>query len=556
MSWLQDLAGKAENILTKIDRNAATVLQIQNRQSSENGDVELIEPLLEVSTNAGPKFEYRNTTVLQVPIKSNSTKSLSLAVKSPKKLKRPDPASQNDRIVITDADVEEGLPKSSDKQYSSRRCSIDSKTDEIEGTPMHITENNCVSNSDHSISEEIAAAQLLLEEIKTERDEMKIEVNSGECRNAESRLKELESLYQHLVDENNELRIKCLSVEESNAKYMKSIPELESIISKHIQNEHVLNQKLEMSQLETKNATVELQQYRVRAHATLQLKENIIEQLKQKLSTNADGHDSNENSNSEQIMLIELEQMKNERINMEEELSALKDRYEQSKMLWEDMESKFKKSASALETRNDELLVQLNVKVTKLLQLEDDLNIKQRELMSTREELAKQKTAFALKLHERETEVAKLRNRIKDSSTSSSSDLELRLNSLTQSLVQKQSSMESVTAERNALRLQLEKLDAQYRSTVTQIRQQRASYLSCNETDDAKSQLPNFMVENPFDNNVARRVKRAYSSLDSVGIRLGTFMRRYPLIRILVIVYVAILHLWVMFVLLSSTPAV
>lgn len=63
------------------------------------------------------------------------------------------------------------------------------------------------------------------------------------------------------------------------------------------------------------------------------------------------------------------------------------------------------------------------------------------------------------------------------------------------------------------------------------------------------------MVENPFDSRVSRRVKRAYSSLDSIGVRLGVFMRRYPLVRILVIVYVAVLHLWVMFVLLSSTPA-
>ncbi|XP_062699976.1 golgin-84 [Aedes albopictus] len=139
--------------------------------------------------------------------------------------------------------------------------------------------------------------------------------------------------------------------------------------------------------------------------------------------------------------------------------------------------------------------------------------------------------------------------------TSPSSDLELRLSSLTQSLVQKQNTLESITAERNALRLQLEKLDTQYRGVVSQVRQQRAPYTSSNETDDAKSQVPNFMVENPFDNNMARRVKRAYSSLDSIGIRLGVFLRRYPLIRILVIFYVALLHLWVMFVLLSSTPA-
>lgn len=122
--------------------------------------------------------------------------------------------------------------------------------------------------------------------------------------------------------------------------------------------------------------------------------------------------------------------------------------------------------------------------------------------------------------------------------------------------MQKQNSLEMVTAERNAIRIQLEKLENQHRETIQMLRHQNRlpQIVNINDTDDAKSRVPNFMQENPFDTRVARRMKRAYSSLDSAGIRLGVFMRRYPLIRTLVIVYVAVLHLWVMFVLLSSTP--
>lgn len=69
-----------------------------------------------------------------------------------------------------------------------------------------------------------------------------------------------------------------------------------------------------------------------------------------------------------------------------------------------------------------------------------------------------------------------------------------------------------------------------------------------------KTQFPLLMRENPFDNRVARRVKRVYSSLDSAGIRLGAFLRRYPLMRIFVLMYVGLLHLWVMFVLISTSP--
>lgn len=130
-----------------------------------------------------------------------------------------------------------------------------------------------------------------------------------------------------------------------------------------------------------------------------------------------------------------------------------------------------------------------------------------------------------------------------------------RVYSLTQSLVQKQNTLETITADRNAVRLQLEKLEYQHRETMQLLRKQHLpQIINMNDTDDAKSQLPNFMQENPFDTHVARRVKRAYSSLDAAGVRMGVLLRRYPLIRTLVIVYVTFLHLWVMFVLLSSTP--
>lgn len=60
---------------------------------------------------------------------------------------------------------------------------------------------------------------------------------------------------------------------------------------------------------------------------------------------------------------------------------------------------------------------------------------------------------------------------------------------------------------------------------------------SSNDTDDAKAQVPSFLMETPFDTSVTRRVKRAYSSLDAISIRTGVFLRRYPLARILILIY-------------------
>ncbi|XP_058062208.1 golgin-84 [Anopheles bellator] len=544
MSWLQDLAGKAENILTKIDQNAATVLQ--NRPDDVDGT-----PLLEVSvTSEGP---------VQTTIKPRSTtKTSHLNVRSPKKLAKPVAYERNNE---PDADT---LSSKSERQNfsetSSRRSSINSKK---EGTVIDMSTvvatnpNPAGHEFSYCIEKELAATKIILAEVRSERDELKTDLDSAMSQlsngETEAKLVELESLCESLVEEKNDLSGKLLNMEEANSKYVKSISELESTVAKHLQNEQELHARLETAKLEAENAMSELQQYRVRAHATLQLKEKTIEQLKEQITSASIDGVSNV-SNTEQILQIELEQTRQEKMNLTEELNSLQERLKQREGQFMASEERLKTTVYNLEQNTQKLQQQLTLEGDRFLQLEDDFKIKQNELSTSRNELVKQRTMFASRLYEKDAELQKLHSKMQKRPSSPSTDLEDRLVSLTQSLVQKQTTLETITAERNALRLQLEKLENQYRSTASQVRQQRAVYLNSNVTDDAKSQVPNFMAENPFDNNVARRMKRAYSSLDSVGIRLGVFLRRYPLIRILVIVYVVILHLWVMFVLLSSTP--
>ncbi|XP_052888499.1 golgin-84 [Anopheles moucheti] len=556
MSWFQDLAGKAENILTKIDQNAATVLQ--TRPGSD--DVEGV-PLLEVSVMTNEVASQQGTKTRVV------SKSSLLNKKVPRGMIR----SGSNASYEKNQEPEAETPSlKSEKQNmsgsSSRRSSLNSKK---EGTVIDMSElvakklTYTEREPNYSIEKELAAIKIVLAEIKAERDELKSELDTALSQQlvngeTENKLLELEVLCQNLSEEKNILAGKLLSIEEANGKYVKSISELESTIAKHIQCEQELNSKLETAKLETENALAELQQYRVRAHATLQLKEKTIEQLKEQMhSGSADGSISTNDvkfSNAEQILQIELEQTRQEKTNLLEELNNLNERMKQREAQWMSNEEKLRVTVQGLEQSVQRFQQQASFETDKFKLLEEDFTTKQKELVSAREELIKQRTSFTLRLHEKESENNKLRNKIHARPVSPLNDHEDRLASLTQSLVQKQTALETVTAERNALRIQLEKLENQYRNTASQVRQQRAVYLNSNVTDDAKSQVPNFMLETPFDNNVARRMKRAYSSLDSIGIRLGVFLRRYPLIRILVIVYVAVLHLWVMFVLLSSTP--
>lgn len=65
-------------------------------------------------------------------------------------------------------------------------------------------------------------------------------------------------------------------------------------------------------------------------------------------------------------------------------------------------------------------------------------------------------------MNSRESELQRFKHRASQRSGNNSNDFEERINSLTQSLVQKQNSLESITVERNALRMQLEKLDVSF----------------------------------------------------------------------------------------------
>lgn len=61
-----------------------------------------------------------------------------------------------------------------------------------------------------------------------------------------------------------------------------------------------------------------------------------------------------------------------------------------------------------------------------------------------------------IEIYFRENELKRLKNSNRESQVQT--ELENRMHSLTQSLLSKQNNLENITAERNALKLQLEKL--------------------------------------------------------------------------------------------------
>lgn len=79
-------------------------------------------------------------------------------------------------------------------------------------------------------------------------------------------------------------------------------------------------------------------------------------------------------------------------------------------------------------------------------------------MRNLKDELVYQRNSFTLQIQKRNNEIARFKAQLTASATPSG-EIESRLASLTQTLVMKQHAVENLTTERNALRLQLEKLE-------------------------------------------------------------------------------------------------
>lgn len=517
MSWIT----KAENLLNNIDQKAASLIQQQQVKTTEGSSVESSQKLQ--STQSLPR------------IPSLSKNMMILTKSTPKKLSR------------SDLDYD----SYSEKSMSSRHTVLENDDPE-----PFIEMNRAPSSESFSVERELTSMKLLVSELKSENSELKMEVESlqEQLKANSSALKnnDLESIVAILTDEKRDLALINQSLESSNDNYIKTISELESSIMKFQQNENELKQKLEYARNETRDINTELQNYKLRAQNQLQMKEKLIDQLKMgstQVEANGEHLDMAENA----TLQIELEQIKNERDHLQSELNLMKKRVDESRNFIEKMEHKHRIMVSDYEdkvTILNESIRQLTLQSTNL---EDEVRLQKQELLHVREEMLKQKTHMTTKLHEKENELKRLKNAYRE--TQVNAEIENRVQSLTQSLISKQNNLELITAEKNALRLQYEKLSNQHEELRLQMRSQRPQIINLNETDDIKSSVSNFLTINPFDSRMSRKVKRAYSNFDQLGIRFGAFLRRYPLARIFSIFYVCSLHLFVFLVILQSTPS-
>lgn len=308
-----------------------------------------------------------------------------------------------------------------------------------------------------------------------------------------------------------------------------------------------LTNQLKAAKQNAESAKQELVDYKEKAARILQSKERLIASLRE--GSGASGE-------SVGVSNLEYDSVKQERDMFREELQQYKMTIENMRMELLDMETHLQQEN---DTSNEQIRsLEENVCSEKQRRedAEQELLKQKQELQYNLEELRKTKMSYQTCIKDREAEIEKLRNQIMTKSMSSSTEgeLEARVKTLTESLIQKQTTLETLSTQKNSLALQLERLEQQYKDIQSSSLRTNTTVVNVHDEEEVRQRYPGFMRETPTDHEVTKKMKRAANVIDKFSIRLGVFLRRYPIARVFILMYMVLLHLWVMVVLLTYQP--
>uniref|UniRef100_G1M503 Golgin subfamily A member 5 n=1 Tax=Ailuropoda melanoleuca TaxID=9646 RepID=G1M503_AILME len=652
MSWFADLAGKAEDLLNRVDQGAATALSRKENSSNitynKNADYPELQQNADLTYQTGSKATYissaadnirnQKATILagtaNVKVGSRTSAEASHPVEN---ASVPRPSSQFIRRKKSEPDDELlfDFLNSSQKEptgrveikkersktpvlQSSRTAGVSSVNssvtavrtiEENPGSQSDVTSNN--SDSGHEVQEDSAKENVSSSAACTDHnptpphDGKSHELSNLRLENqllrneVQSLNQEMASLLQRSKETQEELNKARARVEKWNVDHSKSdritrelraqVDDLTEAVAAKDSQLAVLKVRLQeadqllttrteaLEALQTEKSRImedhsegsslqnqALQTLQERLHEAdaarkreqesckqMQSKEKLINSLKE--GSGFEGLDSSTATS------MELEELRHEKEMQKEEIQKLLGQIHQLRSELQDVEAQQVSEAESAREQLQDLQDQIAGQKASKQELEAELERQKQEFHYIEEDLYRTKNTLQSRIKDREEEIQKLRNQLtnKTLSNSSQSELENRLHQLTETLIQKQTMLESLSTEKNSLVFQLERLEQQVNSASGN--SNNGSSINMSGVDSGEgTRLRNVPVLfNDTETNLAGmygKVRKAASSIDQFSIRLGIFLRRYPIARVFVIIYMALLHLWVMIVLLTYTP--
>ncbi|XP_010877720.2 golgin subfamily A member 5 [Esox lucius] len=309
-----------------------------------------------------------------------------------------------------------------------------------------------------------------------------------------------------------------------------------------------LQQQMKCARNTAETAKQELQDYKHKASRILQSKEKLISSLKE--GSGLDGLEGVGTGG------LELEELRHEKELQRDEIQKLQGQVQTLRSEIQDMEAAAQAEAETWREQHMETQEQHALLTKAKLEVEAEVERYKQELQYVEEENHRAKTALQSRIKDREDEIQKLRNQLTNKALSSSQvELESRLHQLTETLIQKQTMLEALGTEKSSLVFQLERMEAQLKAAQGGAATGGpAINMSSVESTGTRQRNTPILFNDQDSPGVYGQVRKAASTIDRFSIRLGIFLRRYPMARVFVILYMALLHLWVMIVLLTYSP--
>lgn len=308
-----------------------------------------------------------------------------------------------------------------------------------------------------------------------------------------------------------------------------------------------LQQQLKSTKVAAETAKQELQDYKNKASRILQSKEKLISSLKE--GSGLDSLDGNGD------MALELEDLRHEKELQREEIQKLQGQVYTLRTEIQDLENQALTDAETWREQQGQFEEQQALQSRAKQEVEAEVERYKQEVQYLEEEQRRAKTTLQSRIKDRDDEIQKLRNQLTNKTISNSqAELENRLHQLTETLIQKQTMLEALGTEKSSLVFQLERLEQQLKNAQGGQGGGPAINMSGLEGPGARQRNTPILFSDQDSPGVYGKVRKAASTIDRFSIRLGIFLRRYPMARVFVILYMAVLHLWVMIVLLTYTP--
>lgn len=353
---------------------------------------------------------------------------------------------------------------------------------------------------------------------------------------------------------------------EDQIEMSKQLKERDQIIASEKRSIQLL--RLENKKIENINKSIdqELKDYKDKAARILKSKTRLISNYQDDEMRRSGGLTKNPSSEPQnlsdqlQALTIQLEEIRHEKEEILSKYNNIKQKLNDIEIQYSELEQQMSKENDELATIVEDLKSNNKMERNLRQEAEQEVGRLRKKNVDVQADLTMRTQEYTSRLQERDSDICKLRNQllVRSKSGPNENELEHRVHSLTDTIIQKQTTIENLIASKHSLTLQLERannsleeLEKRPNLEDSKIRERRMANSVPVLIDDEDIRLD-------YHNSgiIKQKAKETLRTIDIFSIRLGVFLKRYPIARIFILVYGILLHIWVMVILLVDEPEV